>query len=125
MSADPSLGLVFIPTGSAAPDFYGGERKGDNRYANSVAAIRAKTGEVAWSFQVVHHDLWDYDVASQPVLIEFGPVEDTSRCGDDEDGIRIRARSKDWQAAVARGGAASAEDPTLPVKRPRRPSHSR
>jgi quinoprotein glucose dehydrogenase len=72
MSADPKLGLVFIPTGSAAPDFYGGERKGDNRHANSVVALRAKTGEVVWSFQVVHHDLWDYDVASQPILIEFG-----------------------------------------------------
>lgn len=73
MSADPKLGLVFIPTGSAGPDFYGGERKGDNRYANSVTAIRAATGEVVWSFQVVHHDLWDYDVASQPILISFGP----------------------------------------------------
>ena len=73
MSADPDLGLVFVPTGSASPDFYGGERKGDNRYANSVTALRAATGEVVWSFQVVHHDLWDYDVAAQPVLIAFGP----------------------------------------------------
>ena len=74
MSADSKLGLVFIPTGSAAPDFYGGERKGDNRHANSVTALRAATGKVVWSFQVVHHDLWDYDVASQPVLIDFGPA---------------------------------------------------
>ncbi len=73
MSADPDLGLVFVPTGSASPDFYGGERKGDNRNANSVTALRAVTGEVVWSFQVVHHDLWDYDVAAQPVLIAFGP----------------------------------------------------
>ena len=73
MSADPKLGFVFVPTGSASPDFYGGERKGDNRYANAVTALRAKTGEVVWSFQVVHHDIWDYDVASQPVLIDFGP----------------------------------------------------
>ena len=51
MSSDPSLGLVFIPTGSAGPDFYGGERKGDNRYANSVAAIRVANGEVAWTFR--------------------------------------------------------------------------
>jgi quinoprotein glucose dehydrogenase len=75
MSADAKLGLVFVPTGSAAPDFYGGERKGDNRHANSVTALRAKTGEVAWSFQVVHHDLWDYDVAAQPILIDFGPAK--------------------------------------------------
>ena len=72
MSADPRLGLVFIPTGSAAPDFFGGERPGDNRYADSVTALRASTGEVVWSFQVVHHDLWDYDVASQPILVDYG-----------------------------------------------------
>src|SRR5213594_3330999 len=52
MSVDPRLGFVFVPTGSAAPDFYGGERKGHNRYANSVTALRGATGEVVWSFQV-------------------------------------------------------------------------
>ncbi len=68
ISADAARDLVFIPTGSAAPDFYGGERPGKNLYANSVVAIRAATGKVVWHFQVVHHDLWDYDVASQPLL---------------------------------------------------------
>jgi len=71
LSADAARGLVFVPTGSASPDFYGGERPGDNANANSVVALRAETGEQAWGFQVVHHDLWDYDVASQPVLFEF------------------------------------------------------
>jgi quinoprotein glucose dehydrogenase len=71
ISADERLGLVFVPTGSPSPDFYGGERKGDNRYANSVVALRASDGQVAWHFQVVHHDLWDYDVASQPMLIDL------------------------------------------------------
>jgi quinoprotein glucose dehydrogenase len=69
LSADPERGLVFIPTGSASPDFYGGERKGDNRFANSVVALRAATGELVWGFQVVHHDLWDYDVPAQPTLV--------------------------------------------------------
>ena len=69
ISADPERDLVFIPTSSPSPDFYGVERKGDNRYANSVVALRASTGKVAWHFQVVHHDLWDYDVAAQPMLI--------------------------------------------------------
>ncbi|HEX5085452.1 MAG TPA: pyrroloquinoline quinone-dependent dehydrogenase [Blastocatellia bacterium] len=69
ISVDPGLGLVFVPTSSPSPDFYGGERKGDNRYANSVVALRAVTGAVVWSFQVVHHDLWDYDVPAQPMLI--------------------------------------------------------
>lgn len=71
LSADPALGMVFVPTGSASPDFYGGLRPGDNRFANSVTALNATTGKFVWSFQVVHHDLWDYDVASQPVLISF------------------------------------------------------
>jgi quinoprotein glucose dehydrogenase len=69
LSVDPERDLVFVPTGSAAPDFYGGERPGDNRHANAVVALRASTGALVWSFQVVHHDLWDYDVASQPSLI--------------------------------------------------------
>ncbi|MEZ4423409.1 MAG: pyrroloquinoline quinone-dependent dehydrogenase [Gemmatimonadota bacterium] len=70
ISADLERGLVFLPTGSAAPDFYGGERPGRNDFANSVVAVRATTGEVVWSFQVVHHDLWDYDVASQPIVLD-------------------------------------------------------
>lgn len=68
LSADPERDLVFVPTGTAAPDFYGGERPGDNRYANSVVALRASSGEVVWHFQVVHHDVWDYDVSAQPTL---------------------------------------------------------
>ncbi|MDQ6737018.1 MAG: pyrroloquinoline quinone-dependent dehydrogenase [Gemmatimonadota bacterium] len=67
-SADTTRDLVFIPVGSASPDFFGGERLGDNRYANSVVALRASTGAFVWAFQVVHHDLWDYDVPAQPVL---------------------------------------------------------
>ncbi len=71
MSIDAEHDLVLIPTGSASPDFYGGLRPGDNKYANSVVALRASTGKLIWSFQVVHHDLWDYDVASRPELIDF------------------------------------------------------
>jgi quinoprotein glucose dehydrogenase len=70
LSADIKRDMVFIPTGSASPDFYGGLRPGDNKHANSVVALRASTGRLVWSFQVVHHDLWDYDVASRPELIE-------------------------------------------------------
>ena len=70
-SADTARDLVFVPTGSASPDFYGGERLGDNRYANCVIALRASTGALVWAFQVVHHDLWDYDVPAQPVLFTW------------------------------------------------------
>ena len=69
LAADPDRGLVYVPTGSAAPDYYGALRLGDNRYANSIVALRAATGEVAWAFQTVHHDLWDYDNASPPALV--------------------------------------------------------
>jgi quinoprotein glucose dehydrogenase len=68
LSVDAERDLLFVPTSSPSPDYYGGERPGDNRYANSVVALRASTGEVAWHYQVVHHDLWDYDVPAQPTL---------------------------------------------------------
>src|SRR5689334_22375424 len=69
LAADPARDLVFVPTGSSSPDYYGGERLGANRYANSVTALRASTGKVVWSFQTVHHDLWDYDNASPTALV--------------------------------------------------------
>lgn len=68
LSADAARDLVFVPVGSASPDFFGGERAGDDRWANSVVALRASTGALVWGFQVVHHDLFDYDVPAQPVL---------------------------------------------------------
>jgi quinoprotein glucose dehydrogenase len=69
MAADPARDLIFLPTSSAAPDYYGALRLGDNRYANSIVALRASTGRVVWHFQTVHHDLWDYDNASPPALV--------------------------------------------------------
>ncbi|WP_277479133.1 pyrroloquinoline quinone-dependent dehydrogenase [Catalinimonas alkaloidigena] len=69
LSADPERGLVFIPTTSPSPDYYGGERKGQNLHANSIVALNASSGEIVWSFQTVHHDVWDYDNAAQPALI--------------------------------------------------------
>lgn len=71
ISVDEARGLVFIPTTCPSPDYYGGERKGKNLYANSIVALHAATGEMAWYFQVVHHDIWDNDIAAQPMLIEI------------------------------------------------------
>ncbi len=68
MAVDAERDLIFVPTGSASPDYYGGLRPGDNKWANSVVALHAKTGAIAWGFQLVHHDLWDYDTASPPLL---------------------------------------------------------
>jgi len=71
LAADTERDLVFIPTGSASPDFYGGERLGDNRWANSLVALKASTGEFVWGQQLVHHDVWDYDLPAQPVLVDL------------------------------------------------------
>jgi quinoprotein glucose dehydrogenase len=68
MSADEERGLVFLPTSSPSTDFWGGKRVGNNEHANSVVALRAETGELVWSFQTVHHDVWDYDLPAQPTL---------------------------------------------------------
>ncbi|MGH8178906.1 MAG: pyrroloquinoline quinone-dependent dehydrogenase [Steroidobacter sp.] len=71
LTIDEGRGLVFAPTGSASPDFFGGERPGGNAYANSLVALRAHNGEVAWHRQLVHHDVWDFDVAAQPMLVDI------------------------------------------------------
>jgi quinoprotein glucose dehydrogenase len=68
MVVDVERDLVFLPTGSASPDYYGGLRPGDDKWADSVVALRGKTGEFVWGFQLVHHDLWDYDSAAPPLL---------------------------------------------------------
>ena len=69
ISVDAERNLVFVPTSSPSPDYYGGERLGSNSYADSVVALRGTTGEVIWHFQTVHHNLWDYDVPAQPTLM--------------------------------------------------------
>jgi len=78
LAADPDLGLVYVPTGNTSPDYYGGHRNGSDYYSSSVVALDAETGAVRWHFQTVHHDIWDYDVPSQPALFEWpgpdGPV---------------------------------------------------
>lgn len=70
ISVDDERGLVFLPTSSPSPDYYGGNRVGDNQYANSVVALDSETGEVVWHFQAVHHDVWDYDLPAQPGLYQ-------------------------------------------------------
>jgi quinoprotein glucose dehydrogenase len=67
-AADPVRSVVFVPTSSPSVDYFGGERKGRNQYANSIVALNAMTGQMLWQFQTVQHDLWDYDNASPPAL---------------------------------------------------------
>ena len=70
MPSDETRGLVFVPTGSAAFDFWGGNRKGQNLYANSLLALKADTGERVWHFQAVHHGIWDYDFPAVTNVID-------------------------------------------------------
>lgn len=69
MTLDPKTGIIYIPTGSAAFDFYGGDRIGDDLFANCLLALKAETGERIWHFQAVHHDLWDRDFPTPPILV--------------------------------------------------------
>jgi quinoprotein glucose dehydrogenase len=71
LAADAEHDLVFVPTSSPSVDYYGGTRVGDDRDADSIVALRASTGEKVWAFQLVHHNLWDYDTASQPLLFTW------------------------------------------------------
>ena len=71
LSVDAERDMVFIPTSSASPDFFAGHRPGDNRHANSVVALRGSTGELIWSFQTVHHDVWNFDNPAQPMLFDI------------------------------------------------------
>ncbi len=78
-SADENLGMLYVGTGNAPPDYWGGERRPfDEKFASSVVALDIKTGAVRWTFQTVHHDVWDYDVGAQPVLVNLngpsGPI---------------------------------------------------
>ena len=69
IAVDEELNLVYLPTGNTTPDYFGGHRQGLDHYSSSVVALHGDTGEVAWHFQMVHHDLWDYDTPAQPALL--------------------------------------------------------
>lgn len=71
MSADPELGYLYVPTGTTAPDYYGGERLGNNLFAENILCLDLKTGKRVWNFQTVHHGLWDYDNPAAPNLLDI------------------------------------------------------
>jgi quinoprotein glucose dehydrogenase len=70
MSADPERGLVYIPTNPPTIDFFGGFRPGDNLFGTSLLALDVRTGRRAWHFQMVHHDIWNFDNPNAPVLLD-------------------------------------------------------
>ncbi|WP_165797353.1 pyrroloquinoline quinone-dependent dehydrogenase [Solimonas fluminis] len=77
MAVDQKLDLVYLPTTSPSGDFYGAGRAGDNRYSSSIVALHGKTGKLAWHFQFVHHNVFDYDTPSEPLLIDWRKADGT------------------------------------------------
>ncbi len=71
MSGDPELGLVYLPVEGATGDYYGGDRPGSNLFSSSLVALDVKTGERRWHYQLIHHDIWDWDLPAAPVLIDL------------------------------------------------------
>ena len=72
ISVDEAMGLVYVPTGNSSPDYYGGQRDGHlDHYSSSIVALDANTGEVRWHVRTVNHDIWDFDVPSQPTLVDI------------------------------------------------------
>ncbi len=132
-SVDPARDLLFVPMGNASPDFYGGVRNGFDHYSSSVVALRGQTGERVWSFQTVHHDLWDYDVSAQPTLIDVyrdgrprAAVAQATKMGhlfllDRETGVPLFPVE---ERAVPQGGAPGEElSPTQPFPTQPLPLH--
>ena len=71
LSADEQLGIVYVPTSAPTASYYGGHRPGNNLYSDCLLALEAKTGKLVWYFQMVHHDLWDYDNSAPPTLADI------------------------------------------------------
>ena len=69
LSVDAERGMVFLPLGSPSYDFYGADRKGQGLFGNSLVALDANTGKLLWYYQMVHHDIWDYDLCAPPTLL--------------------------------------------------------
>ena len=107
MAVDEARGIVYVPTGSAAADFYGANRLGDNLFANSLLALDAQTGRRVWHFQAVHHDIWDRDFPAPPSLVtvtrngrRVDAVAQTTQAR-----LRLPVRSRERHAAVPDRGA--------------------
>ena len=127
MAYDAELDYVYMATSTPTNDTYGGDRPGDNLYAESIVCVEARTGERVWHFQAIHHGLWDYDFASMPVLgaITVDGQAHRRRHGRQQAGVHLRLRPGDRRARLAHRGAARAGVDRPRASRRRRPSRSR
>jgi quinoprotein glucose dehydrogenase len=101
------------PYSTPTNGFYGGHRKGDGLFGESLVALNARSGKIAWYYQIVHHGLWDYDLPTAPNLMDLTVErqEDQGRRASDQAGLRLRLRPDQRQAGVAHRGAAGAPVP--------------
>ena len=111
ITVDTKRGIAYFPTGSPTYDYYGADRIGTNLFANSLLALDARTGKRLWHFQLVHHDLWDYDTTAAPQLLTV--MHDGKARGRrgavQQAGIPVCVRSRDRQATVAHRGTAGSQ----------------
>ena len=127
MTLDEERGILYMPVAGPAGNYWGGDRPGNNLFANSIVAVDAETGKYRWHFQTVHHDLWDSDMPSPPVLVDImqnGRPRAGAGVGR-QDGLDVHPRSRHRQADLRRRGAAGAERQACPASGTRRRSRSR
>ena len=119
MTVDVERGLVFAPTGSPTSDFYGADRKGRNLYGNCLIALDAATGKLKWFQQLVHHDIWDWDLPAAPTLLDVkqNGRRDACRGADHQDEPALHLRSRDRRAAVRHRGTPGARRATFRGRR--------
>ena len=118
IGVDEELGLAYLPVETPSSDFYGGLRPGNNLFAESLVAIDYKTGKRKWHFQLVHHPIWNMDIATAPMLVDLTvngrPVKAVAR--DGQAGVSVSLRSRDRRADLADRRAARAASPTCPAR---------
>ena len=111
MSGDDELGQVYLPISTPTSDYWGGFRKGDGFFADSLVAVNVETGKRVWHFQTVHHSVWDYDLPAAPTLARPDRARRSreSHRADQQAGFHLRLRSGQWPAVVADRGASGSQ----------------
>ena len=117
VTVDEKRGIVYMPFGGPAANYYGGDRPGDNLFSNTLVAADATTGKLKWYFQTVHHELWDYDLPPEPVLMDVDAQrQESSGAGADrQDRLHVHPRSRQRQASLPRSKSARFQRATLPA----------
>lgn len=115
MAVDQKLDLVYLPTTSPSGDFYGAGRAGDNRYSSSIVALQGKTGKLVWHFQFVHHNVFDYDTPSEPLLIDWKKA----------DGSTVPALVQNNKTGLIFAFNRATGEPLVPIVERRVPQHGK